>query len=203
MTKKLLVIAAGPLQVPAIQEAASLGLRTVAVDANPRAPGMALADMRYAVDIFDVAAVEEIARAEKIAGVITLCTDAPVRTVAAVAAALNLPALSPIAAANATDKRLMRKALSANPALVPRFREIESVAAAVEAADLIGYPVALKVPCSSGSRGVYWIRSPEEMPQAIIDARRYHSQGTLLVEQWIEGPEVSVEGVSAVPKMSM
>src|SRR5579864_2105228 len=125
MTKSLLIIAAGPLQVPAIQEAAAMGLRTVAVDANPSAPGMALADASYPVDIFDVPAVEQIARAENISGVMTLCTDAPVRTVAAIGSALGLPALSPEAAANATDKRRMRTAMSAHAVPIPAFREIQ------------------------------------------------------------------------------
>ena len=135
MRQSILVIAAGPLQVPAIEEAATLGLRTVAVDANPSAPGMALADAWHVADILDAPAVEKIARAEKVAGVMTLCTDAPVRTVAAVGAAMGLPALSPEAAANATDKRLMRKALSAYGVPAPRFREVESAETALAAAE--------------------------------------------------------------------
>jgi len=195
MTKTLLIIAAGPLQVPAIEEAAALGLRTVAVDANPMAPGMALADARYVLDIFDAVAIEEIARAEKIAGVMTLCTDAPVRTVAAVAAALGLPALSPAAAANATDKRLMRKALLANGAPVPGFCGVESIGAALAAADALAYPLALKVPCSSGSRGVYRVDTPGDLANRIVQAREYQPHGDLLLEEWMDGPEVSVEGV--------
>lgn len=195
MRQSILIIAAGPLQVPAIKEAAVLGLRTVAVDANRMAPGITLADAEHVVDILDGAAVTEIARAEKVDGVMTLCTDAPVRTVAAVAAALGLPALSPAAAANATDKRLMRKALSANSVPVPQFREVGSAETALAAADELGYPVALKVPCSSGSRGVYCVDSPEELAKRLVQARAYQPQGNLLVEEWMDGPEVSVEGV--------
>jgi len=195
MTKALLVIAAGPLQVPAIEEAARLRLRTVAVDANPLAPGMALADAPYVVDIFDVVAIEKIARAEKVEGVMTLCTDAPVRIVATVAAALGLPAISPEAAANATDKRLMRKALLGNGVSVPRFCEVESIGTALAAADAIGYPVALKIACSSGSRGVYRVETPEDLANRFVQAREYQPHGDLLLEEWMDGPEVSVEGV--------
>lgn len=195
MRPSILVIAAGPLQVPAIEEAAALGLRTVAVDANPLAPGMALADARHVVDILDAPAVQQIARAEKVVGVMTLCTDAPVRTVAAVGAALGLPALSPEAAANATDKRLMRNALSANGVPVPRFREVESVEAALAAAEALGYPVVLKAPCSSGSRGVYRVDTPEDLARRFVQARGYQPHGSLLLEEWMDGPEVSVEGV--------
>jgi biotin carboxylase len=195
LQQTILVIAAGPLQVSAIEEAAVLGLRTVAVDANPMAPGLALADAGYAIDILDGSAVTEIARAEKVDGVMTLCTDASVRTVAAVAAALGLRALSPAAAANATDKRLMRKALLDNGVSVPRFREVESAETALAAADSLGYPVAIKVPCSSGSRGVYRADSSDDLAKRILDARTYQPQGSLLVEEWMDGVEVSVEGM--------
>jgi biotin carboxylase len=196
MAESLLIVAAGPLQVPAIKEAAVMGLRTVAVDVNPSAPGMALADASYPVDIFDVSAVERIALAEKISGVMTLCTDAPVRTVAAVASALGLPAISPQAAADATDKRRMRAAMSAHAVPIPAFREIESFEDALRAGELLKYPFALKVPCSSGSRGVYRVDAAEELREYLPQARKYHPHGSLLAEEWMEGEEVSVEGAS-------
>jgi biotin carboxylase len=156
---------------------------------------MAMANARHVVDILDVAAVTEIAHAEGVNGVMTLCTDAPVRTVAAVASALNLPALTPVAAVNATDKRLMRRVLSTMRVPVPRFREVESAESALAGADSLGYPLAIKVPCSSGSRGVYRVDTPGDLAQRFIEARVYQPQGSLLIEEWMDGPEVSVEGV--------
>jgi len=190
----VLIVAAGALQVPAIEEARRLGLRTVALDANPEAPGMSLADAAHVVDILDATAVIKLAQAEKISGVMTLCTDAPVRTVAAVAEKLQLPALSPVAASNATDKRLMRKALLAHAVPVPGFATAKSSAEARSAAETLGYPVALKIPCSSGSRGVYRVNSAEELEGYFDSARKFQPQGDLLIEQWMKGPEVSVEG---------
>jgi biotin carboxylase len=195
MKQTLLVVAAGPLQLPAIEEAARLSLRTIAVDGSPAAPGMARADVSYAVDIFDSAAVTEIAKKESVTGVMTLCTDAPVRTVAAVAGALGLPALSTSAAALATDKRLMRQALSASGVAVPRYSEVSNLDAALAEAEQLGYPVALKIACSSGSRGVYCIRDSDAIEQYYERARSYQPSGNLLLEEWIEGPEVSVEGI--------
>jgi len=191
----LLVIAAGPLQLPAIECAAALGVRTVAVDGDFRAPSMALADAGHVVDILDSVAVEQVARSERVSAVMTLCTDAPVRTVAAVAAALGLPALSCAAAANATDKRLMRRALESASVPIPAFRQVEGVASALSAADVLGYPVALKVACSSGSRGVFKVASSEELGVRFHQAREHQPDGALLLEEWLDGPEVSVEGI--------
>jgi biotin carboxylase len=190
----LLIVAAGPLQVPAIEEARKLGLRTIAVDANPEAPGMALADQRYVVDILDPGAVLEVARHENIDGIMTLCTDAPVRTVAAVAAKLGLTALSVEAADRATDKRLMRKSLLKARVAIPGFREVDSLEQALDAAAMLRFPLALKVPCSSGSRGVFRVDSADELACRFIQARKYQVQGALLIEEWMDGPEVSVEG---------
>jgi formate-dependent phosphoribosylglycinamide formyltransferase (GAR transformylase) len=103
-----MVVGAGPLQLPAIHEARALGIRSIGVDGNPSAVGLALCDTPYVADILDADAVCAIARRENIDGVMTLCTDAPVSTIAAVGEQLGLSVLSPQAAARATDKRLMR-----------------------------------------------------------------------------------------------
>jgi biotin carboxylase len=195
MRSTLLIVAAGPLQLPAITEARVAGLRTVAVDANPAAPGISLADHGVVLDIHDHAAVIDVAKREAVSGVITLCTDTPVNTVAAVAQALGLTALTPEAAQCATDKRLMRKSFAEHGAPSPRFLEIEDESEALDAAEEIGYPVALKIARSSGSRGIYRVDNANELHRSVEAARRHQSQGALLVEEWLEGPEVSVEGM--------
>src|SRR5271156_6344681 len=110
MIPSLLVVGAGPLQVPAIHEARALGIRSIAVDGNPSAVGLALCDAPYVADILDADAVCAIATKENIDGIMTLCTDAPVSTVASVGQRMGLTVFSPQAAARATDKRLMRQA---------------------------------------------------------------------------------------------
>jgi len=195
MPVTILILAAGPLQVPAIRAARLLGLRTVAVDANPKAAGMLLADRAYTADILDANAVGDIASRENIRGILTLCTDAPVRTVAAVGTRLGLSVLAPVAAECATDKRRMRLAFAAHNAPSPRFVQVASVGDALLAAAHIGYPVALKIARSSGSRGVYRVRDERQLHQFWAAARGYQADGDLLIEEWLDGPEISVEGV--------
>jgi biotin carboxylase len=190
-----MILGAGPLQLPAIQEARALGIRSVALDHNPDAVGLRSCDSAHVADILDPGVVNEIARQERVDGIMTLCTDAPVHTVAAVGRMLSLAVLSEDAAAHATDKRLMRKALQANGAPVPGFWEVESIGAALATADAIVYPVALKIACSSGSRGVYRVDTPEDLAKRFVQAREYQPRGDLLLEEWMDGPEVSVEGV--------
>jgi formate-dependent phosphoribosylglycinamide formyltransferase (GAR transformylase) len=94
----LLVVGAGPLQLAAIHEARALGIRSIAVDGNSSAVGLALCDAPYVADILDPDAVSAIAAAENIDGIMTLCTDAPVCTVAEVGRRMGLTVLSPQAA---------------------------------------------------------------------------------------------------------
>lgn len=194
MIPSLLVVGAGPLQLPAIHEARALGIRSIAVDGNASAVGLALCDAPYVADIFDADAVSAIAKRENIDGIMTLCTDAPVSTVAEVGQRMGLTVLSPQAAARATDKRLMREAFRVSGAPSPRTHLIHSLAEARVAAEFFGFPVGLKIGRGSGSRGVYRVDDKDAMQTAYVHCRDWQKEGALLLEEWVDGEEVSVEG---------
>jgi biotin carboxylase len=190
----LLVVGAGPLQLPAIHEARALGIRTIALDGNASAVGLTLCDAPYVADILDADAVCAIAKKENIDGIMTLCTDAPVSTVAEVGQRMGLTVLSRQAAARATDKRLMRESFRVSGAPSPRTHLIHSLAEARVAAEALGYPVVLKIGRGSGSRGVYRVDDNDAMQAAYVRCRDWQKEGALLLEEWVDGEEVSVEG---------
>src|SRR5438067_3020897 len=84
--KTVLMVGAGRHQRRAIERARELGLRVVAVDRNPDAPGLAAADEGDVVDFTDVDAVVEAGRRHGVDGVLTVSADRAVPVVAAVAA---------------------------------------------------------------------------------------------------------------------
>ncbi|MFP4687293.1 MAG: lactate dehydrogenase, partial [bacterium] len=95
MKKILMIIGAGEMQVPAIQQARQMGLTTVVLDYNPEAPGMALADYPVEMSTRDFEGCVRVARGfphGNIDGVITVGTDASLSQ-AAVAEALDLPGI--------------------------------------------------------------------------------------------------------------
>ena len=192
--QSILIVAAGPLQMPVFKEARRQGLRIVAVDGSPEAPGFQLADSAHVVALDDYQAIREVAEQERVTAVTSLCTDFAVRAAADVAEHLGLPGLTFGAALNATDKRRMRRRFREADAPSIPFREAGGVDSAIAAARELGYPVALKAPRSAGSRGIFRIDSDNDMRERFPSARRYESLGALLVESWMEGPEVSVEG---------
>jgi biotin carboxylase len=164
------------------------------VDGNSSAVGLALCDAPYVADILDADAVCAIARREKIDGIMTLCTDTPVSTVAEVGLRMGLPVLSPQAAARATDKRMMREAFAQSGAPSPRTCLIHSLAEARVAAESLGYPAVLKIGRGSGSRGVYRVDDNDALQAAYLCCRGWQKEGALLLEEWVDGGEVSVEG---------
>ena len=190
----ILIVAAGPLQMPLIQAAKRQDLRIVAVDADPAAPGLQVADAAHVIALDDLDAILEVAERARVAAVSSLCTDFAVRAVAHVAGRLHLPGITCEAAGNATDKRRMRRRFAQAGAPSIPFREVDEVDSAIAAARDLGYPVALKTPRSAGSRGIFRVDCDEQMRERFPAARRYETAGALLVESWMEGPEVSVEG---------
>src|SRR3954464_13348905 len=108
MGKTLLVLAAAQYQMDAIRTAKRLGYRVVTTDNIPGNPGHALADEAYGIDTTDLDAVLEIARAEKIDGVVAPCTDVAVVTAAHLADELDLPGVPVAAARIVTDKLAFR-----------------------------------------------------------------------------------------------
>lgn len=73
--KKLMVLAAGLLQVPVIRKAREMGYYVIAADGNPEAVGLPLADKAIVANITDEEVMLRIAREEQIDGVIHPCSE--------------------------------------------------------------------------------------------------------------------------------
>ena len=89
----VLFIGAGRHQRRAIARARELGLRVAAIDGDPTASGLALADVSDVVDFADLPALIAAARRLEPDGVLTVSADRAVPAVAAVAEALGLPGI--------------------------------------------------------------------------------------------------------------
>lgn len=126
--------------------------------------------------------------------------DAGVLVAALVADRLGLPHNSPDSVAATRDKALMRRLLDAAGVPQPRSRVVWSVVEAMEAASAIGYPVVIKPVSLSASRGVMRADDPDALRSAVerLDAIRLEAgiaDEPVLVEEFLAGPEVAVEGL--------
>ena len=143
--RTLLVLGARIYQLPVINTANDMGLKVVAVDASPHAPGLAIAHASRVVDIRDDDACLSVAKEFDIDGVISICTDIPVEAVAVIGETLDLPTIGSKAALNATDKFEMRQRFEAAGVPGPVFRQAQILEQARDAAGprvhvLVGAP---------------------------------------------------------------
>ena len=102
MRKTILIIGAGPIQVPGILRAKQMGLNVVATDGDPEAVGFQNADSRNVVDVRDWESTLTLAKRQQISGVCCFAVESALRTVAAVSNELGLPGISILAAEKAT-----------------------------------------------------------------------------------------------------
>lgn len=195
--KKMMLLGAGILQVPAIQTAKKLGLTVIAVDHDPNAPGFQYADICLPVSTLDQ---DEICRQVlrlKPDKIITSTSDAPVYTAACVSARLGLKSnLTPEDALCATNKAYMRQRLKDHGVPIPEFYIAEKKADFLQAVSRFQHCCVIKPADNAGSRGVRLFRKGEnQLPEeAYAYSKSFSRSGTVLVEEFLEGPEVSVEG---------
>ncbi len=130
------------------------------------------------------------------------CDDDGLRAAAAIGEALG-HAGSPLRAVEqARDKRLMRAVL-AEAGVPPPWFEIWPVATDPRTiASQLHYPCVLKPPTLSASRGVLRANSPAEFAAAfqrvvhvMADAGLEGSDAEVLVEEYVPGDEIAVEGL--------
>lgn len=167
----------------------------IAADRDPGAPGFRLADRRAIISVEDERAIESLARAEAVDGIIAPGIDWPVAIAARVAARLGLPhPIDPPTAARATLKIQQRQRLQAEGVPQPRWRLV-SPAEAAGASDLV-FPCVVKAPDRQGQRGLALVRKPEELAAAVGAALTASRSGVCIVEELVAGPEITVNAFS-------
>lgn len=191
--KKIMIVGAGRSQIPAITTAKKMGLVTIAIDGNPDAPGLKLADFPEVVSTKDMGGAIKIAKKYEIDGVLTIATDSGVVSTANVVQYLGFVGITPKTAEMATDKSLMKERLIKEGVPSSDFGVAYSIEAAKKIIDRIGFPVVIKPIDSAGSLGVSKVRKSEDLEIAFKNAKSNLSSKKVIVEELMEGPEVSVE----------
>lgn len=197
-TKTLLVLAAGPLQVPVIATARRMGLRVVAADGHPEAPGLLLADAAHVINITDPAACLDVARRERVDGVIHICSEVAMASLGRINQELGLAGPGPDTVVRATNKEQMRRAFEQGGAPSPRSIAVTTGGEALAAAAAIGGALIVKPSRNSGSRGITQIpvgSRADLLLRAFEHAMGESRDRSALIEQYVEGPEFSVEAL--------
>ena len=184
------------MQGPALRIAGEMGLETVAADADPAAVSIPLADRFERVDLKDREAIETLSRSLSaqggLAGIMTAGTDFS-STVAWAAGKLGLPGLDYETALNASDKERMRRCFKASGVPSPEFIIIKGFG---ETGNLpFSWPVVVKPVDNMGSRGCRRVDNETELDLAVKAALRFSRSGRVIIEEYMEGPEFSIDAL--------
>lgn len=198
MPNRLLIIGAGLEQVPAYQLAKDKGLSVVGTDMNADAPAFEFADDTLIASTRDVdetlAVVGAYAAKFPIDGVMTIANDVPY-TVAAVAEALGLPHANKDAVRKLTNKIHMKTAFEEAGVATPEFVTIRTVGELQDVIKRFDFPLILKPSDGRGSNGVLYLEAETDLSWAFSHSMASCENGILVLEEFIGGPQLSVEGM--------
>ena len=190
-TQRLLVLGAGPAQLGLLRAARERGLFVIACDRDPQALGFEFADRRAIVSAEDEPAIGMLAKAEGIHGVVAPGIDWPVAVAARVAQRLGVShPIDAETAARCVSKQRQRACFDEWDVPQPRWHTV-----AAASGDL-PVPCVVKPPDRQGQRGLTLVRERSELAAAIQLALAESRSGAALVEELVEGPEVTVNAFS-------
>ena len=195
--KKIMVLAAGLLQIDVIEKAKSMGYYVLAVDGNPKAPGFNVADKAICADIVNEETMLKIARDEHVDGVIHPCSEVSMAVMGRINDELGLSGISREQAICATNKHLMRKAFEKGNAPSPKSilaQDAEDAWSRLQ--NEFDTDAILKPSRNSGSRGIAKVSrnmDKGDFIRAYDEALSESRDHSVLIEQFIEGPEFSIE----------
>ena len=194
--RRLLVLGAGAGQLGLLEAAQERGVYVVAVDRDPAAPGFRFADRRAIVSVEDENAVDRLAAAEQVDGIIAPGIDFPVGLAARVAARHNLRhPLSPEVAQAAVSKLRQRERLV--EAGVPHAPFRVCTTRRRRAGGRRARPsVVIKPPDRQGQRGLTVVTAAEDVAEAFETALAAARGQIVLVDKLVAGPELTVNAFS-------
>ena len=190
--KKIAILGASKPHLPLYLKAKEMGLEVHCVAWAEGAYCKDYADHFHDISITDKEAIARMCVAEGIDGVVSNALEPAVPTMAYLHDVCGMNGISSLTASRCTDKKLMRQCIKDNDACPqPQF----SLLADTDPHQL-NYPVIVKPTDSSCSNGVTKVTSPEEFAAAVERAVGASRNGEILIEECIEGEEISVESIS-------
>jgi len=189
--KSILVFGVGELQKSIIKRAQNKGLYVVGIDPCETAFCKDDVDAFEVVGGQDFERTLEVAKKYSISAVVTAATDKPLVMMARVAKELNLPFYTEDTAKWSTDKFLMKQKFIEGGVPCAKGKVVKNIE---DVSDFV-YPVIVKPRDNSGSRGVKLCRNVNELKSCMDEALEYSHFDSVLVEEFIEGQEYSIESL--------
>ncbi|ASW42451.1 ATP-grasp domain-containing protein [Clostridium isatidis] len=188
--KKICILGIGNAQLDAINYCKEKGYKVYACSYNDQGRDKAELDDFKIIDIKDIEGVKKYVIDNKIDIVYSVGSDIAMPTVAKVSEELNLPHFITYETAQiCQNKYQLRKVLGEDFEGNVKFKLIKSKD---EIDEWREYPAILKPVDSQGQRGVRLINNKIEFEKYFDDSMSYSVRKELIIEEYIDGPEVSV-----------
>lgn len=189
---RALVLCGGIPQAALIEELKSRGIYTILADMNPNVMARPLADDFYPVSALDVDAVRKLAEEQKVDMVLTACADQVLLVQAQVSEELGLPCyIDYKTAKDVSSKELMKKVFVENG--IPTSKHVIMGEYDQGKVSELSYPIIVKPVDSYSSRGVRKVFNINELKAAIEAAVEISRTNTAIVEEYVEGEELTVD----------
>lgn len=194
MKKNLAIIGASYLQLPLIKKAKELGYITHVFAWKANDVGEKEADFFYPISITEIDLITDKCREIGVCGICSIATDLGNITVNYVADRLGLPCNTCESTRKSTNKYLMRKAFEESGDPSPKSIIVD------KDTDLskldLSFPIIVKPTDRSGSRGIYKLDNKDKLKTVVNLAIEEGFEKKALIEEYVDGKEYSVEGIS-------
>jgi biotin carboxylase len=190
--KKIAIIGGSYLQLPLVKKAIEMNIETHCFSWEEGAVCKEIADYFYPISIIEKEIILETCIAIKIDGVVSIASDAAVRTVCYVAEKMGLISNKFEESFVSTNKYLMRKRFTEYNIRSPRY----IIANENYSIKDLKFPLIVKPTDRSGSLGVKKIEEESKLKVAVESAKMESFSNNAIIEEYISGKEVSVESIS-------
>lgn len=189
--KSILILGVASVQRDALVELKKMGYVTHACAMAPDGPGVEVADYFVEINILHKKEIIEYIKEHNIDIVYSVGSDMAMPIACSISEELNMPHfVSEKTARICNNKDLMRRTLGVGFEGNLNFQIIENSDEELE----LDFPFIMKPTDSQGQRGVLLIHSEEEFLKNYEDTKSYSRSGLVILEQYITGPELSVNG---------
>ena len=192
---KLMILGAAQSQVPLIETAKEMNLEVHVCSIKGNYPGIYAADIFHEADITDVEKIYEIAKDQKIDGILTTATDICLESIGYVVDKLNLSGTGLENSKACLNKIIMKQRFSSNNIPTPNYIEVKNYQDAIEFFQKQKSPCVLKPNDSSSSRGVTKIETLQKIEDAYSKALEFSTSGGVIIEEWLEGEEFGAQAI--------
>lgn len=194
MKKNIAIIGASYFQLPLIKKAKEMGYTTHVFAWLANDVGEIEADVFHPISIVEKEEILKVCRQLKICGICSIASDLAIITVNYIADKMGLVGNSMISTMKSTNKYLMRIAFEENGDPSPKSILVNKI---VDLSRLeLEYPIIVKPTDRSGSRGIYKLETFKGLEEAVQVAMFESFEKKVLIEEFVEGQEYSVEHIS-------